>query len=234
MRSPGGDTCWGADICSDFFKFQDYCPCEPAHHSCVCFGLLIRMEALRQIQFDWDLVTSPPDILLKTNEWIQWQKMFPAHEGILHVSWQMFSVVIPFSFLSGTQIQFQWELAFCGCCAGLAGGGAYPAGSPVLLQEFGEWRHCSRMRLCPVETMRHQFERSQSLEMMSERHSCFLGRFRMENLMSLVLARLGKGERCTWKDQDILHWLITRCLMSNELTLPSVHVLHHSSVIHSS
>lgn len=75
------------------------------------------------------------------------------------------------------------------CCAGLAGGGAYPAGSPVLLQEFGEWRHCSRMRLCPVETMRNQFEKTQSLEMMSERHSCFMGRFGMENLMSSCIGQ---------------------------------------------
>lgn len=45
---------------------------------------------------------------------------------------------------------------------------------------------------------------------------------------------LVKGRRCSWEDQCILHWLITRCLMSNEPTLPSVHLFHHSSVIHSS
>lgn len=172
---------------------------------------------------------------MKTKEWIQWQKMFSAHGGVLHVSWQMFSVVVVFSFLNGTHIQFQWELAVCGCCAGLAGGGAFPAGNALSLQELGEWRHCSRMSLRVVETMRNQVEKSQSLEMMSEKHFCFLGRFGMENLTSPGdWPGLVKGRRHTWEDQGMLHWLITRCSMSNEPALPSVHVLHHSSVIHNS
>lgn len=87
----------------------------------------------------------------------------------------MFSVVIPFFFLSGTQIEFQWVLPVCGCCA-------FPAGSCALA---GDWIvKALQQDDCPVETMRNQFEKSQSLEMMSERHSRFLGRFGMENLTS--------------------------------------------------
>lgn len=81
------------------------------------------------------------------------------------------------------------------CCAGLAGGNGLSS------QELGEWRHCSRMSLCVVETMRNQVEKSQSLEMMSEKHSCFLGRFGVEKLMSPGgWPGLVKGRRCTWED----------------------------------
>lgn len=230
--SPGGEISGGADICSDFFKFQDHCACKPASSPQLgVFWLAEQMEALKQIQFDWVPVTSTPDTLLVTKEW---QKMFPAHESILYVSWQTLSLVILFSFLSGTQVQFQWELAVCGCCAGLAGGGAFPAGSPVLT---GVWR-VKALQQDETLSSRDSEESVWKVSVLrNDEWKAFLlpGQLWDEKPdVTWCWPGLVKGRRHTWEDQDVLQWLITRCLMSSEPALPSVHVLHHSSVIHSS
>lgn len=160
--------------------------------------------------------------------------MFPAHESILCVSWQMFSVVIPFFFLSGTQIEFQWELAVCGCCAGLAGGGAFPAGSPALT---GVWR----VKALQQHDTLSCWDNEESVWEVSVSRNDEWKAFLLPGQIwdgkpdiTWYWPGLVKGRRCTWEDQCSLHWLITRCLMSNEPTLPNVLVLHHSSVIHSS
>lgn len=156
--------------------------------------------------------------------------MFPAHESILHVFWQMFSVVIPFFFLSGTQIEFQWVLPVCGCCA-------FPAGSCALA---GDWR---------VKALQQRLESEGTACWDNEESVWEVSVSRNDEWKAFLLPGqvwdgkpditwywpgLVKGRRCSWEDQCILHWLITRCLMSNEPTLPSVHLFHHSSVIHSS